>query len=216
MKAPPRRARWAATIAARLLVLQLLLGLAACSSDKPPPIAGLFSDGKVVAFGDSLTAGVGASVAQAYPAQLAAMIGRPVVNAGVSGETSGEGRARLPGVLDREQPQLVILCEGGNDMLRQMDQNAMAENLAAMISEIRGRGMAVVLVAVPMPKLLHLSPAPIYAELGKRFAVPVENAIMARVLADRSRKSDEIHPNPQGYHEIAEAIAALLKRAGAI
>jgi lysophospholipase L1-like esterase len=173
-------------------------------------------ESKVLAFGDSLTAGVGATAAEAYPAQLAGLIRHEVINAGISGETSAEGRARLPEVLDEFKPQLVILCEGGNDMLRKMDRAAMRANLAAMIDEIRSRGMAVMLIGVPEPTLGHLKAAPEYAELAAHYGIPVENAIMPEVLSDRARKSDEIHPNPAGYKDVATAVAALMKRAGAV
>ena len=197
----------------RLLLAAILLLGAACS--KSPLLAPLSPDATVLAFGDSLTFGSGAGEADSYPAVLAAMLGRKVVNAGIPGEVSAEGAARLPEVLEREKPALLILCHGGNDLLRRQDQGMLAENLRAMIRLARGQGVEVVLLAVPSLGL-SLKPPPLYAEVAKEFAVPLENRALPQILAKSSLKSDHIHPNAAGYRQLAVAVAALLKQCGAV
>ena len=199
------------------VTLLLVLVLSACGrGERVPHLAHLDTDAVVLAFGDSLTAGYGAAIDEAYPARLAELMHRKVVNGGVSGETTVDGMRRLAATLDETNPQLVILCLGGNDMLRQMDRAAMKSNLAAMIREIRSRGIAVVLLGVPEPKILSLHAEPSYEALAADFKLPLMRDGIAEVLGDRNLKSDEIHPNAAGYRKIAQNVYALLQKAGAV
>src|SRR5262245_55498348 len=114
-----------------ILVAALFMTAAACAR-RVPAIAPLPPGSTIVAFGDSITYGTGAEPAESYPAVLQEMSGHPVVNAGVPGEVSEEGLRRLPGVLDQERPSLLILCHGGNDLLRRDPEDRLASNLARM------------------------------------------------------------------------------------
>lgn len=205
-----------APAARQALAVLLALLAGACHKERPPPLPHLAPDAKILAFGDSLTYGTGASPEHSYPAELQALVGRTVINAGVPGETTSGGLERLASTLDEHKPQLVILCEGGNDMLRKEDRKQQHANLDAMIREIRGRGMSVVLLGVPEPKIFSPKSEPMYGELARQYRLPLENEILPEVESDRSRKSDQIHPNDQGYKDVAQAVAKLLRAAGAV
>jgi len=198
----------------RLIAASLALLLAACGPSYPK-MARLDAGATVLAFGDSLTFGTGASPAQSYPAVLEGLIGRKVVRSGVPGETSAEGLARLPGVLDEEKPALLVLCHGGNDFLQKLNEAEAANNLRSMIRLARDRKIAVVLVATPKPGFGVSMPL-FYKEIGKEFGIPVEIDILADVLTDKKLKSDLVHPNAEGYRHVAESVAKMLKKAGAV
>lgn len=194
--------------------LLLITVLAGCG-EKVPRVPAVGPNDVIVAFGDSLTYGTGASENESYPAVLAQLIGRKVVRAGVPGEVTAQGLARLPEVLEEHRPSLVIVCLGGNDMLRKVSDPEIVKNLRAIVRALRERSVAVVLVGVPRPSLITSAPE-FYAELGKEFGIPYEGRIVTDVLYQRGLKSDPIHPNALGYRKMAEAIAELLKKAGAI
>jgi lysophospholipase L1-like esterase len=192
----------------------LLLFLSSCSNGVPS-ITPLDNDALVLAFGDSITFGTGASMAESYPAVLETLIHHRVINAGVPGEVTGQGLARLPEFLNQHQPALLILCHGGNDLLRKTGEKQAASNVRAMIDMARKRGTDVVLIGVPKPGL-SASVARFYAEIAKEFDVPYEGNVLSDILSDGSLKSDLIHPNARGYAKLAESIAALLSKAKAI
>ena len=185
----------------------------ACSTT--PQMPALASDATILAFGDSLTFGTGAGDAESYPAVLERLTGRKVLNAGIPGEISARGAERLPELLERERPALLILCHGANALLRRQDQRLLADNLRAMIRAARERGVSVMLVAVPSLSF-SLKPPDLYDEVAGEFGIPVERKMLGHILGKRSLKSDHVHPNAAGYRLLAEALAELLKKSGAL
>lgn len=196
-----------------VMTIAVLMTVTACSkTSQIPPLA---ADATILAFGDSLTAGTGAGETESYPVVLSRLIGRKVVNAGVPGEISASGLQRLPEILERERPALLILCHGGNDLLARQGHKMIADNLRAMIRMARDQGITVLLVAVPSPDL-SIKPPPFYEEVAKETGIPVELRVMQRILGKSSLKSDHVHPNAAGYRVMAEALANLLKKSGAL
>jgi lysophospholipase L1-like esterase len=146
---------------------------------------------------------------------LAERLGRKVVNAGVPGEISAEGLARLPELLEKHRPALVLISHGGNDILRKIDPRQTKANLKRMIELVRAQGGEVVLIAIPKPALLP-SAASFYEELAEEMAVPVELDIVTHLQKSPKYKSDPIHFNAEGYRLMAEAVAELLEESGAL
>ena len=193
-----------------ITVLALLAGC-----DSPTKLSPLANDAVILAFGNSLTFGTGAGSEQSYPTILSDLIDREVINAGVPGEETAQGLARLTDVLDDYQPELLILCHGGNDILRKRNRQDTAKNLGAMIQMAKDRNIEVILVGVPAFGPL-VSTANFYGDVAKKFQIPFEEGILADILSDHALKSDMIHPNAQGYRVFAETMALLLRDRGAI
>lgn len=187
--------------------------LVACG--KQPTLARLPSDATILAFGDSLTFGTGAKEEENYPSRLAPLVGRRVVHAGIPGDVTAGALERLPAALEEHSPRLLLLCIGGNDFLRKLGKEQAAANVRAMVKLARSKGIQVVLIGTPEPGFGVSTPA-FYGEIAKEFELPYDGDTIADVLKDRSLKSDLVHPNARGYQIIAERLAGLLKKSGAI
>ena len=172
----------------------------------------------VVALGDSLYAGYNLAAGQGFAPALeralkAQGVAAQVVNAGVSGDTSAAGRQRLGFVLDGlpRKPDLVLVGLGANDMLRGLSPAATRENLTAICAELKKRGIPIMLtgmVAAP-----NLGPAyaaafnPIYPDLAKEYAAPLDPFFLDGVIGDRALLlGDGIHPNAAGIDRIVARV----------
>lgn len=197
------------------IILFLFLSLITCGGDdfKPVHLKPLAREGVVLAFGDSLTLGIGAD--QGYPERLSRLIGRKVVKSGVSGEKTSQGLKRLAQVLEQIHPSLLILCEGGNDFLGYTSEESVAKNLESMITLAQKKGIDVLLISVPQSQF-KLEPPALYEQIAVKFGIPLEKDVLVKIGADNSLLSDPIHPNGEGYQMMAEALAKILKQYGAI
>ena len=199
---------------ARLVCICALFILGSCGGDRVA-LTPLQPGDTVLAFGDSLTAGFGAAAQQSYPEVLENLALLNIINAGVSGELSAAGLQRLPALLAQHQPKLVIICHGGNDMLRSRGNNAAKNNILQMIALIQEQAAEVLLLGVPRPGVF-LSTADFYDEIAEETGVAYLPDLMQEVLSNASLKSDAVHPNAAGYQLIASDIHAYLIEAGAL
>jgi acyl-CoA hydrolase len=192
----PRRRRLLATLAT--------LALFACSPR--PRQAALPPGARVLALGDSLTYGTGATRDTSYPAVLAQRTGWQVENAGVPGETAAQACARLPDLLTEHRPELVLVLVGGNDFLRRLPEAGIRDALASCASHASHARVPWVLMPVPRLGLGGLAPAPLYAESAQALGVPLVDAGLADLLAQPRMRSDPVHLNADGYRAMAERI----------
>lgn len=199
----------------KLILVALLLLLVACDNGGNS-LSFMRPNDVTLAFGDSLTVGVGARPEMSYPAQLARLMSRKVINGGKSGEVSAAGTTRLIGMLDKVEPELLILCHGGNDILRKLDRGQLKSNLRLMYEAANQRGIDVVLVAVPSLGLAGITDIDLYKDLADELQIPIVSGVLAELLSDKQYTSDLIHLNDNGYRKLAEGVADLLLERGAI
>lgn len=187
----------------------LLVTLAGCGRDKKtaqpvPP------GSTVLALGDSLTFGTGASTETSYPAVLAGLTGWNVVNAGVSGDTSAQALARLPALLAEHQPKLVIVSIGGNDFLRKLPESDTHAHVHAICKQSLDAGAQVLLVAVPRATVAaalgQMTDHALYAEVAKDLKIPLQREAWGEVLAQPDLRADAVHANARGYAQFARSV----------
>ena len=171
----------------------------------------LTSTDTILAFGDSLTYGFGASTKESYPERLSLLSGYRIINAGINGDTSNEGLKRLAPLIEDRSIKLMILCFGGNDIIQKKSMSGLKQNLKTMIQMAKAKNIEVLLISVPNITLFGLSPLELYEEVAKEENVPLLSGVLANILSQPSLKNDQIHPNALGYKELAELIYESLK-----
>ena len=219
-----------------LLILFGATGLVSCgressrnasgpaSSITPPPAVASSSPRqslpKIVAFGDSLTAGLGLTEAESYPAQLQRKLDQDgykyeVVNAGVSGDTSAGGVRRIDWSLDGDV-RVVILELGANDFLRGQPVAETKKNLGQIIERAKAHGAEVLLAGMETPmnagpeyrKEVH----ELFPALAREYNVPLIPFFLDRVaMIERLNQEDRIHPNAEGAKIVADTVYRSLR-----
>lgn len=164
----------------------------------------------ILAFGDSLTNGFGVDADLSYPSQMQEKTALNVMNAGVDGEFSSEGLARLHMYLEHK-PDLVILCHGANDMVNQFSTKELKNNLLEMIKLIKQSEADVLLVGVPEYNSHSFQTHTLYEEIAQETDVLFENSVLTHIGLNDSLKNDYVHPNEKGYELMADTFVDMLK-----
>lgn len=181
----------------------------------------------LVAFGDSLTAGLGVSASEAYPALLERKIREAgysyrVINAGVSGETTAGGLQRVSWIL-KSRPDIVVLELGANDGLRGLAVGQTEKNLSMIIERLQSKNVRVVLAGMKLPpnygKEYTEAFENIFPALARRYRLTLIPFFLDGVAAQSAlNQADGIHPTPEGYRIIVGRlwpfIEPLLKNPG--
>ncbi len=164
------------------------------------------SSGKdIIAFGDSLVSGVGATAEDKnFVSVLSQKIGKPIINLGVSGNTTADGLARLS-ELDKYRPKIVLLLLGGNDYLRKIPAETTFNNLGKIIENIQSRGAVVVLLGVRGGLLTDKFESE-FEKLSEKYKTGYVSNVLSGLITNPQYMSDAIHPNDLGYSVIATRV----------
>ena len=209
----PRPPVAAATGAVQLIVGVIMMALTSAAT---PALA----RGPIILdFGDSLTAGLGLPASQAFPTRLEAWLHQRgiearVINAGISGDTTSGGLARLDWALT-EKPDLVILALGANDALRGIDPSTVRDNLDKMIAKIQARGAKVLLLGMLAPpnwgEEYKRAFDRIFPELARAHHLPLYPFFLEGVaMKPEFNQPDGLHPNERGVGVLVDRIAPVV------
>ncbi len=170
--------------------------------------------GSILFFGDSLVEGVGATAGHDLPSLLSKALGEPVLNYGVSGDTTRQGLDRISQARS-ENPRLVLILLGGNDFLQKVPREETFANLKQIIEQFQSDGAAVVLIGV-RSGIISGGADEQYAALAEETEALYIEDIFQGVFGDPALMSDTLHPNDRGYekmaHRILSAVTPLLKQ----
>ena len=176
---------------------------------------------RILAFGDSLTAGFGVAPDQSFPVQLAARLkadGYDVIvdNGGVSGDTTADGLARFDWTMG-DHPNIVLLELGANDMLRGLAPTDAAANLDAMLAKLKAAKVKILLLGMRTLTNLGVDYQKafdgIYPTLAKKYGVPLYPFFLDGVALDPTlNQADMLHPNPAGVAVIVGRVAPAVER----
>lgn len=217
-------------------IIVFMLALAGCGQRAAEPVAPTStpsaseqlvagSERRILAFGDSLFAGLGVGKENSYPAQLEAAlraegINARIANAGVSGDTSAAGRQRLAFTLDAQAraPDLVILELGANDMLRALSPAETRANLAAMLDELAKRDIPVLVMGMRAPPNYGAEYQQAfdatYADLGKREGVTLVPFWLESIYRRPELfQADRLHPTVDGIGVLVGETKAAVEKA---
>lgn len=194
------------TLAAVAVAVSLAIaGAAGCNKKSPTQPSGL----DALAFGDSLTFGIGASSGNGYVPVLERRIGVDIFNSGIPGNTTSDALARLNASVLSRDPRVVIVLLGGNDLLQNVPVQTRIDNITQIVERIRGAGAAVILVGLT-DTLINPFGASL-EDLADRTEATFVPGILDGVLGRHDLMADGIHPNNAGHRLMADRIEPALR-----
>ena len=164
----------------------------------------------IICFGDSLTFGTGASTGMDYPSRLSRLLGKPVINAGVPGNTTADALQRLEADVLEKNPGYVLLTLGGNDLKNRVGKATAFSNLEAIVRSIQSAGAMVVLGGIDIP-MYGRGFGEAYKELAEKTGSVLIPNVFEGIMGKSSLMSDPIHPNDAGYEKMAAMFHETLK-----
>ncbi len=164
----------------------------------------------IIAFGDSLVEGAGASSGKDFVSLLSKEINAPIINAGQSGDTTAVALVRLDKDVLSQDPRIVIILIGGNDAVRRVPKEEVIKNLGTIIDQIQKKGAAVLLIGI-QGGIFRDQYKKLFANLAREKKVFYVPSILEDIFGHPQLMSDSLHPNDQGYEIMAERIESSLR-----
>lgn|SRR3989338_637692 len=195
-----------------ILAVVLVIGVLFFIFRKSPTITNYPPQGKtIVAFGDSLVEGVGATAGNDFVSLLSYKIGEPIINMGVSGNTSVDGLARVEQVTAQD-PKIVLVLFGGNDFLRKVPIEETFKNIDEIVAKLQSEGAVIILLGIK-GGILGDQYAEHFEKIAENRGTLYVPNVLAGLIGNGKYMDDAIHPNDAGYEKIAEKIYPVLKKA---
>jgi len=164
----------------------------------------------IIAFGDSLVLGVGSSDGNDFVSLLSKKINKPILNLGISGETTRQGLLRIGDVISKN-PGTVLVLFGGNDYLQKVPKEETFKNLRSIILKLHSSGSVVILLGVRGGILADNFKSD-FKNLEKETGVVYVPDVLAGLISNSQYMSDTIHPNNMGYEKIAQKVFNILNK----
>lgn len=166
----------------------------------------------IICFGDSLTSGFGASAGKDYPAQLSRLLGKPIINAGKAGDTTGRALQRLEQDVLSRSPRIVLITLGGNDLKNRTPRETAFDNLRQIIQTLQDAGALVIVGGIDLPVFGRGFGKGYEAVAAETGAILVPD-ILEGIFGNRRLMSDPIHPNDDGYAKMARRFYNVIPKA---
>ena len=157
----------------------------------------------IICFGDSLAFGTGAAENMDYPSQLSRLISKPIINAGVPGDTTAMAMSRLEEDVLSKSPRMVLITLGGNDLKNRISKESAYQNLKNIIVAIQNRGALVIVGGISIP-FWGRGFGEMYQKVCKETQALLIPNIFDGIIGDKSLMNDPIHPNGRGYALMAQ------------
>jgi acyl-CoA thioesterase-1 len=190
-----------------LLVVGLLgywvIGFSGCAKKD---IVNLDCKGKnIICFGDSISFGYGVNQGEDYPNALAKLVGYPVINAGVDGDTSADGLKRIDSDVLEKEPIIVVVEFGGNDFLKKLPKEETLKNIALMVDKIHAKGVMVAIVDISAGMFFREYRIALHKLARQKGAIFIPS-VLNGIITSPQLKSDFLHPNADGYTLVAKRV----------
>ncbi|MBX4204857.1 MAG: arylesterase [Candidatus Doudnabacteria bacterium] len=173
------------------------------SADYPVPTVGT----NIIVFGDSLAFSQGSTENHDLASLLSQKLGLPVINSGVSGDTTVSAAPRVPADVLAHDPKIVIILLGGNDFFHQIPPAQTMTALRSIVESIQAKGAGIILIN----ENKSFATADMFEALAKEKNIPYMENIMGGIINRRELMSDAIHPNDAGYEIMAEKITLVIE-----